>query len=429
MVKKLFIIISILAVSIPAIALEKAATVNTSKGRVEIVHGDAVMGKRAKKGAELVIKDILRTKRRGYAEVGFIDGTNVKVFEKSRLTINGIDRTVDGYNAEIQKGKVLFNVEKMANVAGDFRVKTTNSVIGVKGTTFGVVSGGMVTIVEVYNGNVEVLATADAGDLESGQLDVGSLEGSGKGGDSGENRETLATNLSSGQGLILSSSGDVQVYEFSSDGGSKSLIFQGDVSADKKSDDKATGSGEGKADSADTGADDGGADDNAGTAEDTAGTDDSEGGDTAGLGNGGDTPPGPPEEGDDKGGAIDDILFGAIGLIEKDAAGEGKLDDGGLGADEPGRDLPGGNKLGALDDVMDGIDIGDVVKDALVPDNVDKPGAGNDVDIPDVSDIADDIKDVVDEANDFYSDPDVRPDTEEQIEEVLGTVNINITFK
>lgn len=242
MFNKLFIFILASAFAFPAFALEKAADVTDAKGRVEIVHGDAVIGKRAEKGSELIFKDILRTKRRGYAEVGFIDGTNVKVFEKSRLTINGLERTADGYNAEIQKGKVLFNVEKMEDVAGDFRVKTTNSIIGVKGTTFGVVSGGLVTIVEVYNGNVEVLATVDRA-AESGEVDVGEIEGTGKGGDSEENQGTLVASLSSGQGMVLTSSGDVTVYEFSNDGDSKSLIFKGAV-ATGKSDDSDSGEGD-----------------------------------------------------------------------------------------------------------------------------------------------------------------------------------------
>ncbi len=82
MVKKVIIILSVLALSVPVMAATKAAEVTESKGRVEIVHGEAVMGKRAKKGSELIVNDIVRTKRRGYAEVGFVDGSSVKVFEK-----------------------------------------------------------------------------------------------------------------------------------------------------------------------------------------------------------------------------------------------------------------------------------------------------------------------------------------------------------
>ncbi len=88
----------------------------------------------------------------------------------------------------------------MEDVAGDFRVKTTNSIIGVKGTTFGIVSGGLVTIVEVYNGNVEVLATVDAEDVASGKVDPGALKGAGKGGNATANKATLLANLKSGQG-------------------------------------------------------------------------------------------------------------------------------------------------------------------------------------------------------------------------------------
>lgn len=232
MFKKIFILASVAAFAFTGYAAEKAAEVTEAKGRVEIVHGDAVMGKRAKKGSELIFEDILRTKRRGYAEVGFIDGTNVKIFEKSRLTINGIERTTDGYNAEIQKGKVLFSVEKMHDVAGDFRVKTTNSVIGVKGTTFGIVTGGLVTVVEVYNGKVEFLGLASVSDVASGKVDPTKMDGAGKGGDSSANTQQLLATLTSGQGAVLSGGG-VQVYEIGDDGAG-SLIFNEITTGDQK---------------------------------------------------------------------------------------------------------------------------------------------------------------------------------------------------
>jgi hypothetical protein len=240
MFKKLIILASVAAFAFNGYAAEKAAEVTEAKGKVEIVHGDAVMGKKAEKGSELVFEDILRTKRRGYAEVGFIDGTNVKVFEKSRLTINGIERTTDGYNAEIQKGKVLFSVEKMHDVAGDFRVKTTNSVIGVKGTTFAIVTGGLVTVVEVYNGKVEFLGLVSAADVASGKVDPTKMQGAGKGGDAGANSQQLLATLTSGQGAVLSGEG-VQVYELGEDGGG-SLIF-GEVSTGDR--EPAQGEGEG----------------------------------------------------------------------------------------------------------------------------------------------------------------------------------------
>jgi len=451
MFKRLIIIILATAVAIPALALEKAAEVTASKGRVEIVHGDAVMGKRAEKGSELIFKDILRTKRRGYAEVGFIDGTNVKVFEKSRLTINGLERLTDGYNAEIQKGKVLFNVEKMEDVAGDFSVKTTNSIIGVKGTTFGVVSGGLVTIVEVYNGNVEVLATVSRGDFEAGKVDVGAIEGTGKGGDAVANKGTVVANLSSGQGMVLSSSGDVQVYEFSNDGDSKSLIFEGEVATgeDKSEGESADEGGEdgddGKTDDSgddDSTADDGTADEGTadeGTADegtaDDGGADDGAA-DEGAAGNvaaGGADSSGDDGAGGvgDGGGDADNAAFASIGLVEESNAG---------GGDE-GLDLFGGVGLGDTGGAGEGADTGGDLGGALADMGIpsgnndtasggvpDVPGAQAD-DTPDVGDVSDDLADTVSDAEDFYTDPDVKPDTEEQIDYATGIVNINIKFK
>ncbi|PLX67155.1 MAG: hypothetical protein C0603_10890 [Denitrovibrio sp.] len=401
MVKKFIIIISALAMAMPVFAATKAAEVTTAKGRVEIVHGDVVMGKRAKKGAELLVKDIVRTKRRGYAEVDFVDGSTVKVFEKSRMTINGIERTIDGYNAEIQKGKVLFKVEKMADVAGDFRVKTTNSIIGVKGTTFGIVSGGLVTIVEVYNGNVEVLATVSAEDIASGKVDPGSLEGAGKGGDAGENKATLVANLSSGQGAVLSSSGAVQIYEFSGDSGNDSLLFTGVAvgGSDEGDDegDKGDGGDQGEGDDGDQG-DQGDGDQGDGD----QGDGDQGDGD---QGDGGD-------QGNQGGGDAEDAMFANLGSGEAGDAGE-------IGLGGGGDDLPGEGDLGGFGDAP-----GEGVGDGLgFGDGLDSPDAG------DLEGILDAVGDAAEDAGEFYSDPDTRPETDEQINLSTGVVEINISFE
>ncbi|TVZ35369.1 FecR family protein [Seleniivibrio woodruffii] len=148
--------VAVMMVSSQVFAASVAGTVKVVKGGVDVVKAQAVMGKVAKEGLNLSFDDILRTKRKGYAEVSFVDGSDIKVFEKSRLLLLGQDRTKDGFNAEIQKGKVLFKVEKMHEVAGDFRIKTSNAVIGVKGT----VVAGMVdptgTTVECISGLVVV---------------------------------------------------------------------------------------------------------------------------------------------------------------------------------------------------------------------------------------------------------------------------------
>lgn len=376
MMKYLMILTAVISFALPGFASDKAAEVTLAKGRVEVVHGDEVMGKKADPGTELIVKDILRTKRKGYAEVGFVDGTNVKVFEKSRLTINGLERTTDGYNAVIQKGKVLFKVEKMEDVAGDFRVKTTNSIIGVKGTTFGVVSGGLVTIVEVYNGHVEVLATATQEQLASGAVNPNALAGAGKGGNASDNRATLVANLTSGQGLVLSNSGDVQIYQFSGEGATgSSLLF--------------TGAG------------------------DQGGT----GGAAAGAGASG-------GEGGAGGTGGDAAVFGSLGNDEAGSAGgEGSgVDIGGavsgIGAGLPtGPDSNGG--AGGLGTDLSGIQ-----------NQLDTGGAGGTGGTTgDIGQIVSDISGAVNEGSDFYSSPDVKPDTPEQVDLATGTVNINIDFK
>ncbi|MCD8553260.1 FecR family protein, partial [Seleniivibrio sp.] len=159
---------AIVMISSQVFASSVAGTVKTVKGAVDVVKAQAVMGKIAKEGTSLSFDDILRTKRKGYAEVNFVDGSNIKVFEKSRLLLLGSERTKDGFNAELQKGKVLFKVEKMHDVAGDFRIKTSNAVIGVKGTVLGAESNNGNLVVEVGSGTVVLVPNIQAPSVGGG---------------------------------------------------------------------------------------------------------------------------------------------------------------------------------------------------------------------------------------------------------------------
>jgi hypothetical protein len=373
MYKKILMILAVAVFFAPAYAKDKAGEIVKAKGRVEIVHGDAVMGKRAKAGSDLVIKDIVRTKRRGFAEVGFVDGTAVKVFEKSRLTLNGIERTTDGYNAEIQKGKVLFKVEKMADVAGDFRVKTTNSIIGVKGTTFGVVSGSLVTIVEVFNGTVEVKAVIDTDTASEADVQAAAAEAAAEsqGGDADADKATLegaledgTITLNSGEGLRLDAAGGIEVFEISA---GNSSFSAGDQAVAGQQEESAESEGSGD-----------------------------EGGD---------------DQGEQDGGDVDKKLYDQIGLDEE---GDSGMDD-----------IPGAAK-------GQGDDFANLLKENSP--SMEQGGANEFSELPgnqggDIEDDLEQVQEQVDDANELYTNPDERPETQEQIDQSTGSVNINITFK
>jgi hypothetical protein len=405
MFKKILIILMVTALFAPAIAKEKAGEVLKAKGRVEIVHGNAVMGKRAKAGSELIIKDIVRTKRRGFAEVGFVDGTAVKVFEKSRLTLNGIERTTDGYNAEIQKGKVLFKVEKMHDVAGDFRVKTTNSIIGVKGTTFGIVSGSLVTIVEVFNGQVEVKATIDLENATEADLTAAAeAVAADKGGDKEENKATLAAALSegtvtlnAGEGLRIDAAGTVEVFEISAD----NTAFAAAPAEQGGQDDQQDADDQG--DDGDQGGqqDDGAGDQNGDQQDDGADTPPES---QADDGDAGDTPPAPPTD--------DEQAYGTRGVEEEQQAVEVveiKVEE----LEEK------------IQDIVEQIE----TQATEIKTEADELEGVQQQQQEQVEEQLEQVQEQVDDANEIYDNPDERPETEEQIEQSTGTVNINITFQ
>lgn len=210
--KKLFSIIMVAALTAGSAnaAAAKAGTVTLTKGGVDVVKANAVMGKMVRQGTDLMMDDILRTKRASYAEVNVTDGTKIKVFEKSRLIFNGVARTKDGYNAEVQSGKVLFKVEKMYNVAGDFRIKTSNAVIGVKGTLVGVYAASGGTVVELYSGSV-LFERASQSDLHSGMKGVAPQP---------------VVVLAPGQGVMITPAGTVTTYRFGAPG-APSALFPG----------------------------------------------------------------------------------------------------------------------------------------------------------------------------------------------------------
>ncbi len=226
--KKLIISLIVICFAAFAYAAETTGTVVEVQGTVDIVQGNAVMGKLAKPGTVLSLKDILRTKRKGYAVVKLNDGTDIKIFEKSRLVFSGNGRTKDGYNTELKNGKVLFRVEKMRDVAGDFRIKTPNAVIGVKGTLVGMQQGLTALNMELYNGSLLVQPllqpvgpSGDPMQGSGGGIGPGGLGGTGEGGLVGQGGIPPVV-ISPGQGLAVGAGG-TSVFPI----GGGSLLFPG----------------------------------------------------------------------------------------------------------------------------------------------------------------------------------------------------------
>ncbi|MGE4318833.1 MAG: FecR domain-containing protein [Deferribacterales bacterium] len=260
--KKLIISLIIICFASFAYAAETTGTVVEVQGAVDIVQGSAVMGKLAKPGTVLSLKDILRTKRKGYAVVKLNDGTDIKIFEKSRLVFTGNGRTKDGFNTELKNGKVLFRVEKMRDVAGDFRIKTPNAVIGVKGTLVGLNQNPGGLALELYKGSLHVSPLGQPGQDEPGVLapegsgspageggGAGAGEGSGSEGDApqgsgapGQDGGAGGVMIGSGTGMTVGQGGGFDTYPI----GGNPRLFPGVGGGDEQSEFNGVGADSGR---------------------------------------------------------------------------------------------------------------------------------------------------------------------------------------
>jgi len=129
--------------------------ITKAKGKVQIIKENSFKGVDYKIfGGKLEVKDIVRTKRKSFANILFIDNTKVFLEEKSRLIIENFipDKDVSLYTPS---GKVIYKVVK--RVKGKFKVKTPTALIGVKGTKFMTVVKDGITYVFTFKGTVEVI--------------------------------------------------------------------------------------------------------------------------------------------------------------------------------------------------------------------------------------------------------------------------------
>ena len=101
--------------------------------------------------------DTLRTDKKGYALVKFMDNTIAKVKPQSMLIVRGVEQPNSrntNKRIDLEKGDIFLEVEPQG--AGSFEVATSRSVASVKGTRFG---GSATGYVWVREGQVDVTAT------------------------------------------------------------------------------------------------------------------------------------------------------------------------------------------------------------------------------------------------------------------------------
>ena len=159
-------------------AADAIASVKALTGEVDILKGGVPPATRAKLSDPLATGDIVRTKSGASAEVLFIDGSLLKIAQRSRIDIG----TATGKNGTVRlaRGTVEAVVDpayvRKATTEGKgkiFEIHTPNAVAGVRGTRFFVTHDRDLTGVLVREGTVYVynlstpenVVTVEAGSL------------------------------------------------------------------------------------------------------------------------------------------------------------------------------------------------------------------------------------------------------------------------
>jgi len=144
---------------------EAVAKFTALTGKVDVLNGGALPAVLVKEGDTVFVKDVVRTKSGASAELKFIDGTILKVAQRSRVDVSE-------YVAEETKGKKIIGLPRgkveavvppttskpLAGAATEsrFEIHTPNAVAGVRGTDYIVFFENDITWVSVKEGVVRV---------------------------------------------------------------------------------------------------------------------------------------------------------------------------------------------------------------------------------------------------------------------------------
>jgi hypothetical protein len=140
--------------SLPALS-QVVGKIEKAGGRVSILKKGNFRGISYKKvRGKIEVGDVVRTKRKSFADISFIDKTKIRLEESSRLIV---EKYIPGKETTINSpsGKVVYRVTKVTR--GAYRIKTPTALIGVKGTELATIVDSGVSVVVVREGAVEVV--------------------------------------------------------------------------------------------------------------------------------------------------------------------------------------------------------------------------------------------------------------------------------
>jgi hypothetical protein len=117
------------------------ASLRSVTGPVDIMRGGALPAVPARNGEKVASGDMVRTKSGGFAEVVYMDGTVLRISERSRVDIGEhfSGKSPDSGGVRLARGKVqalvdLKNVKSSGTGPKKFEVRTPNAIAGVRGT-------------------------------------------------------------------------------------------------------------------------------------------------------------------------------------------------------------------------------------------------------------------------------------------------------
>ena len=144
-----------IGMSASALASVQVAEAIGSVGRVEVVKPNSVRGSSVNIGDTISAGDMLRTSSGSSATLRLVDGSVIDIGASSRVKFQELVPESSSH-VELEKGDILFEITPITPVRGSFKVKTTTSIIGVKGTNFRVISSASSTKVTMNRGTVGI---------------------------------------------------------------------------------------------------------------------------------------------------------------------------------------------------------------------------------------------------------------------------------
>jgi hypothetical protein len=149
--RKIILLLSaILLISTILFANNQAGKLISYTGNVKIYKNDSPRGEKVKENfIALYPKDLVKTKRNSTACIRLVDESKIVVTERSSLEL------VDLKYMKVSEGKVLFKI-KTQHAARGIKINTKVATIGVKGTTFAVVSDNNSVNIFLKEGNLKI---------------------------------------------------------------------------------------------------------------------------------------------------------------------------------------------------------------------------------------------------------------------------------